>query len=134
MSRRSRKAKKAKSKLYKKYKKSYKGGAGKCAAEKPVCIKINKFRQKMNCASNEANLLAMSDPIYELQHAYEVEINKKLEEKRDDNTCIDSDRSNCFCTNFDFVWLTNISEAKKRLNGILIKQQFLYYQKNSMPN
>jgi len=115
MSRRSRKMKKMKKRNNKK---SYKGGEGKCAEQKPICIKINKYRQKINC-SKYADGNVQSNPAEELLHAYEVEIKRQVEESRDDNVCVDSDRSNCFCTNFDFVWLTNIGEAKKRINNRL---------------
>jgi hypothetical protein len=119
MSRRFLKSKKIrKSKQLKKYKKTYKGGEGKCAEQKPICIKINKYRQKISC-SKYADGKTQSNPAEELLHAYEVEINRQSEESRDDNVCVDSDRSNCFCTNFDFVWLTNIGEAKKMINNRL---------------
>ena len=82
--------------------KKIKGGE-KCPSVKPISIKKNKNKEYIRCLADSNDT---SDLSKELIHAYDVESKKEDE---------DDDSADCFCTNFDFVWITNINEAKRRL-------------------
>jgi hypothetical protein len=72
-----------------------------------------------------------STPITEIKHAYDV-FSKKVDP--DENTCTEEDNSDCFCTNFDFVWLTNINEAKQQIKDINSKDiDDFKFQELSLP-
>lgn len=83
--------------------KNKRGGNNKCGPTKPICIK-KKNKQYIQCTGNEDG-----DLNSELNHAYEV-----FSSNEPDNAP-EPDNSEGFCTNFDFVWLTNMAEAKRSL-------------------
>lgn len=93
-----------------------KGRGGKCSDKKPICIKINNAKQKALC--NES-IDEKSNVIKKIEHAFNVFKSKTP----DDFDCIGIPErkrtgTNCFCTNFDFVWLTSINEAKNNIEEI----------------
>jgi hypothetical protein len=77
------------------------GEVNKCAEAKPICIKKNNKNQTILCSEN--NLEKEADNIKLMEHAYNVFSGVAAADEDDGS-----------CTTFDYVWLQNIGEAKRK--------------------
>ena len=102
----------------KKYNKNKKGGekgvvaknGEKCPAHKPICVNKTLKHQNKVCGSEEGKF----SPKDTLQHAFQVFSDKgKTVDTLDCPT--GSTSKECFCTNFDYVWLESIQYAQEKI-------------------
>ena len=88
------------------------GGGDKenCSASNPICAVKTGNKEYKVCGNDDFDLMKT------LNHAYDLFIAEGKE--TDKLNCLGAKKSDCFCTNFDFIWLETLKYANNKVNNI----------------
>ena len=99
-----------------------------CPPEKPICFRKGQTNKKKSieyrCNGKEYDIFgAMNQAFYINDGKKDEELKKELDGDDSVNQCavIEGQKLNlndCFCSPFDFAWMSAISEAKRRIGGM----------------
>jgi uncharacterized membrane protein len=96
-----------------------------CPPEKPICFRKGRTNKKKSieyrCDGQEYDIFgAMNQAFYINDGKKDEELKKKLDGDDSVDQCVGQPLNNidCFCSPFDFAWMSAISEAKRRIGSM----------------